>query len=130
MYKKKLGSGDWERGYTPPTNSAIVVSTVQKNMPSWLPSQVFFPMLSRLLEDIPTGDWLNLEETRVRASNLLCKVRGGVRERGGEREGRESGEREGRERGGEREGRERGGGGCGWLNLEDTRVRASNLLYK
>lgn len=31
-------------------------------------------MLSRLLEDIPTGDRLNLEETRVRASNLLCKV--------------------------------------------------------
>lgn len=36
--------------------------------------QVFFPMLTRLLDDIQTGDRLNLEETRVRASNLLCKV--------------------------------------------------------
>ena len=36
--------------------------------------QVFFPMLTRLLKDIQTGDRQNLEETRVRASNLLCKV--------------------------------------------------------
>jgi brefeldin A-resistance guanine nucleotide exchange factor 1 len=36
--------------------------------------QVFFPMLSRLLEVTPTVDLFNLEETRVRASNLLCKV--------------------------------------------------------
>ena len=31
-------------------------------------------MLSRLLEVSPTVDLSNLEETRVRASNLLCKV--------------------------------------------------------
>ena len=31
-------------------------------------------MLSRLLEDIATFDLVSLEETRVRASNLLCKV--------------------------------------------------------
>ena len=31
-------------------------------------------MLSRLLEVTPTVDLFNLEETRVRASNLLCKV--------------------------------------------------------
>lgn len=36
--------------------------------------QVFFPMLSRLLEVTPIVDQFNLEETRVRASNLLCKV--------------------------------------------------------
>ena len=49
---------------------------------SWSPSysylsslQVFFPMLSRLLEVTPTVDLFNLEETRVRSSNLLCKVR-------------------------------------------------------
>ena len=32
-------------------------------------------MLTRLMGDIQTGDRMNLEETRVRASNLLCKVR-------------------------------------------------------
>ena len=32
-------------------------------------------MLTRLMWDIQTGDRMNLEETRVRASNLLCKVR-------------------------------------------------------
>ena len=31
-------------------------------------------MLSRLLEVVPIVDQFNLEETRVRASNLLCKV--------------------------------------------------------
>ena len=37
-------------------------------------SQVFFPMLSRLLSDIVSDEKVSLEETRVRASNLLCKV--------------------------------------------------------
>ena len=36
--------------------------------------QMFFPMLDRLLEEIETRDKLSLEETRVRACNLLCKV--------------------------------------------------------
>ena len=51
-------------------------------------NEVFFPMLTRLMGDIQTGDRMNLEETRVRASYLLCKVRingGGMRRR--EREG-------------------------------------------
>ena len=37
--------------------------------------QVFFPMLSRLLGEIVSDEKVSLEETRVRASNLLCKVR-------------------------------------------------------
>ena len=37
--------------------------------------QVFFPMLSWLLEDIVSDEKISLEETRVRSSNLLCKVR-------------------------------------------------------
>ena len=36
--------------------------------------QVFFPMLSRLLGEIVSDEKVSLEETRVRASNLLCKV--------------------------------------------------------
>ena len=59
---------------------SIIVNTPHTH--THTPSQVFFPMLSHLLEDIPTGDCLNLEETRVRASNLLCKVRERGRERG------------------------------------------------
>ncbi len=37
--------------------------------------QVFFPMLTRLLADLPCSDRASVEETRVRGSNLLCKVR-------------------------------------------------------
>ena len=59
-------------------------------------------MLTRLMGDIQTGDHMNLEETRVRASNLLCKVRingGGMgrRERRGEARGTKTGRLKGRE---------------------------------
>ncbi|XP_064404547.1 Golgi-specific brefeldin A-resistance guanine nucleotide exchange factor 1-like isoform X2 [Halichondria panicea] len=36
--------------------------------------EVFFPMLTRLLADLPCSDRASVEETRVRGSNLLCKV--------------------------------------------------------
>ena len=36
--------------------------------------QVLFPMLSRLLEVNNTGDPMGVEETRMRAATLLCKV--------------------------------------------------------
>ena len=35
---------------------------------------MFFPMLSRFLEDIATSDRVGLEETRVWACNILCKI--------------------------------------------------------
>ena len=38
------------------------------------PSKVFFPMLSRLLEGVELMDAPSLEETRMRASQLLSKV--------------------------------------------------------
>ena len=37
-------------------------------------SQVLFPLLSRLLEVINSQDPQGIEETRMRASTLLCKV--------------------------------------------------------
>ena len=37
-------------------------------------SQVLFPMLARLLEVNSTGDPMGVEETRMRAATLLCKV--------------------------------------------------------
>ena len=44
-------------------------------LPSLPPaSKVFFPMLSRLLEGVELMDAPSLEETRMRASQLLSKV--------------------------------------------------------
>ena len=37
-------------------------------------SQVLFPMLARLLEVGNTEDPMGVEETRMRAATLLCKV--------------------------------------------------------
>ena len=37
--------------------------------------QVLFPLLSKLLEHINSKDPSGVEETRMRASTLLCKVR-------------------------------------------------------
>ena len=37
-------------------------------------SQVLFPLLTKLLENINTQDPSGMEETRMRASTLLCKV--------------------------------------------------------
>ena len=50
-------------------NGAVIfVSTI-------FAGQVLFPLLHLLLENIDAGDPHGIEETRMRASTLLCKVR-------------------------------------------------------
>ena len=57
-----------------PSPSPPLPSPLSLLPPFPLPSKVFFPMLSRLLEGVELMDAPSLEETRMRASQLLSKV--------------------------------------------------------
>ena len=56
------------------TAAVTVSSSLHPPSPSSHSLQVFFPMLSRLLEGVELMDAPSLEETRMRASQLLSKV--------------------------------------------------------